>query len=439
MTKLIRQTVSRFRSCSWQMSVALALIFVAATGIPRLAHGQTFSVVYSFQVLGQTGFYPTSGVSLDGAGNLYGTTEYGGPGTSCYLGCGVAFKLTRHGSNWLFTPLYSFLGNDDGSNPNARVVFGPDGSLFGTTTQGGDPGCAGSGCGTVFNLRPPQHASSRILAGWSETVLYRFAGGNDGGIPEAADLVFDQAGNLYGTTSVGGGSQCLEDCGTVYKLTASNGTWTEEILHVFGQSGDGDQPHAGVIFDPAGNLYGTTANGGAYRQGTVFQLLRSGAGWTERLLYSFQGASDGQYPFAGLIMDPEGNLYGNTCCSGPSDGGTAFELTAGNWTFNLLYALGAPGTGQGPEGGFVMDSSGNIYGTASSGGAYNFGAVFKLSPGSGGWTYTSLHDFCAGGYPPCSDGYTPTGNLALDSAGNLYGTDSNGGAYGGGVVWEITP
>jgi uncharacterized repeat protein (TIGR03803 family) len=359
MTKLALQSVPSSSHRLRQMGIALALVFGAITSVPLLAHGQTFSVVYSFHSEGQTGFYPTSGVTVDGAGNLYGTTGYGGPGSSCYLGCGVAFKLARHGSSWLFTPLYSFLGNEDGGNPNGLVI-GPDGSLFGTTTQGGGSGCLGSGCGTVFSLRPPQHASSRILAGWSETVLYRFAGGNDGAMPEAADLVFDQAGNLYGTTYVGGGSQCMEDCGTVYELTPSNGSWTENILHIFGAPGDGDEPYAGVIFDVAGNLYGTTATGGAHRQGSVYQLLRSGAGWTERLLYSFQGASDGQYPFASLIMDQAGNLYGNTCCSGPSGGGTAFMLTAENWGFNLLFALGAPGTGQGPEGGFVMDSSGNL-------------------------------------------------------------------------------
>jgi uncharacterized repeat protein (TIGR03803 family) len=437
MTKLAHQSLSRFSNRLRRVGLVLVLLFGVAVAA-RQANAQTFSVVYNFQGQSQSGFYPTSGVTVDKAGNLYGTTENGGPGTGCYLGCGTAFKLSRHGSHWLFTPLYSFLGNDDGGNPNARLVIGPDGSLFGTTIQGGGSGCMGNGCGTVLNLRPPQHTSPKVLAGWSETVLYRFAGGNDGAMPEAADLVFDQAGNLYGTTDVGGGSKCMEHCGTVYELTLSNGKWTENILHVFGQSGDGDEPYAGVIFDKAGNLYGTTAAGGAHRQGSVYQLMRSGSGWTERLLYSFQGASDGQFPFSGLIMDEAGNLYGNTCCGGPYNGGTAFEVTAGNWAFNLLYSLGAPGTGQGPEGSFVMDSSGNLYGTASSGGAYGFGAVFKLSPGNGGWTYTSLHDFCAGGFP-CNDGYTPMGNLALDSAGNLYGTAANGGAFGDGVVWAIKP
>ncbi len=297
----------------------------------------------------------------------------------------------------------------------------------------------GMGCGTVFRLQPPARAQANVLGSWTETVLYRFTGGNDGALPEAADLIFDQAGNLYGTTDAGGGSGCQGGCGTVYKLTNSGGHWTESVLYSFAQDNDGQQPYAGVIFDQSGNLYGPLANGGAHNQGAVFQLVHSGSSWTEQLLYSFHGASDGAYPYSRLTMDPAGNLYGNACCSGPGNGGTAFELTAGTWNFTLLYALGQGNTGQGPEGAFIMDSSGNLYGTASSGGAYSFGAVFKLSPGNGGWTYTPLHDFCAGGYPPCADGYTPTGNLAFDSAGNLYGATSNGGKYGGGVVWQITP
>ena len=436
MKNLAQRPTSVSISSSWP-TFAVVLFFAMSMIAMQSAQAQTFDVLFNFQA--QTGFYPTGGVSIDQAGNLYGTTEYGGPGSSCFLGCGTAFKLSRHGSNWIFTPLHNFMGNSDGGNPTARMVIGPDGSLYGTTSMGGLSGCLGSGCGTVFNLRPSQHAPDNILGGWSETVLYSFAGGNDGGVPESGDLVFDLAGNVYGTTYTGGGSQCLEDCGTVYKLTPSNGNWTEDILHVFGQSGDGDEPYAGVIFDRAGNLYGTTASGGAHRQGAVYRLLRSGSSWTEQLLYSFQGGSDGAYPFAGVILDPAGNIYGNTCCNGSNASGTAFELTAGTWAFNLIYSFGAPGTGQGPNGGFVMDASGTIYGTASSGGAYGFGAVFKLTPNGAGWTYTSLHDFCAGGYPPCSDGYTPTGNLALDSAGNLYGTTSNGGVAGGGVVWKTTP
>ena len=417
----------------------LATFMFLTVAIPPL-QAQSFSVLYSFQNNGQIGFYPTGGVSIDRAGNLYGTTQYGGS-TNCYEGCGTAFKLTRHGSSWQLTPLYRFLGIEDGNNPAARLVIGPDGSLFGTTMEGGGPGCMGMGCGTVFQLQPPQRATGNLVHGWSETVLYRFQGGNDGALPELGDLVFDQAGNIYGTTDVGGGSQCAENCGTVFELTHSTGSWIESILHVFGQTGDGDEPYGGVIFDQAGNLYGTASSGGAHHQGAVYELTNSGSGWTEQLLYSFTGGNDGAFPFSGLTIDAAGNLYGNTCCAGSNGySGTAFELIAAqNYAFDLGYDFGAPGTGQGPQGNFILDSAGNIYGTATTGGAYGFGAIFKLTPSDGGWTYTSVHDFCAGGYPPCADGYTPTGNLAMDSAGNLYGTTSNGGANGGGVVYELTP
>jgi uncharacterized repeat protein (TIGR03803 family) len=431
------QMFSMLRSVRLMRTGLAFLLFVAAAQ-PGALHAQTFSVLYNFQGI-DAGFYPTGGVSIDRAGNLYGTTEYGGPGTTCFLGCGIAFKLTPHGSSWQFAPIYSFTGGNDGGNPVARLVVGPDGSLFGTTNEGGGTGCFGSGCGTVFNLRPPARFPNHVIIPWSETVLYRFQGGNDGGGPEAADLVFDPAGNLYGTTLFGGGSSCFEDCGIVYQLTHSGGTWTENILHVFGSTGDGDQPYAGVILDSSGNIYGTTAVGGAHRQGTVYELVHSGSGWTEQILYSIAGGTDGQFPYTGLVTDPAGNLYSTTCCGGGSGGGTVFGLTAGTWNFNLLFTLGANGTGQGSEGTMVRDSFGNLYGTTSSGGAYNFGAVFKLSYINGTWTYTSIHDFCAGGYPPCADGYTPTGSLALDSTGNLYGTTSNGGANGGGVVYKITP
>lgn len=420
-------------------SLVLILLLWVATVVPTGAHAQTFSVLYAFQNNGQIGFYPTAGVVVDRAGNLYGTTGYGGPGTACFLGCGTVFKLTRHGFIWLLSPVYSFQGANDGGNPNARVVIGPNGTLYGTTMQGGGLGCMGLGCGTVFNLTPPARATGNLLHSWTETVLYRFQGGTDGATPGNGDLVFDQAGNIYGTTSVGGdGSQCVEDCGTAYELAHSNGGWTENILHVFGQTGDGDEPTSGVIFDRAGNLYGATSGGGANRRGSVFELMPSGTGWTEQLLYSFTGGSDGEYPFYGLVFDSAGNLYGTTCCNGADNGGTAFELTAGTWAFNLLNSFGSPGTGQGPQGGMILDSSGNLYGTASSGGAYGFGVVFKLTPSNGGWTYTSVHDFCNSG-PPCSDGYTPSGYLAFDSEGNLYGTTSNGGPSGGGVVYQITP
>jgi uncharacterized repeat protein (TIGR03803 family) len=416
-------------------SFVLALVFALAMVAAQSAQAQTLTVLHSFSGLGD-GDYPYAGLSIDRGGNLYGTAFYGGPGMGCYLGCGTAFRLAQKNSGWLFSQLYGFRGGLDGGNPYARVIVGPDGSLYGTTFGGGGGSCEG-GCGTVFNLRPPQHATANALGNWTETVLYRFTGGADGGQPAGADLTFDAAGNIYGTTSGGGTGDCQGGCGTVYKLTQSGGVWTESVLHNFvTEDGDGLRPWGGVIFDQSGNLYGTTNNGGArLSYGTVFELTPSGSGWTETILYKFQDTTDGQYPYSGLIFDQAGNLYGTTCCGGSDGGGTVFELTrSSDWAFSLIYSF----TGSGPYAGLSMDAADNLYGTTNEGGAYNFGAVFKLTPSQGGWTYTSLHDFCSGGYP-CSDGAFPMSNVVFDSQGNLYGTTSEGGTYNGGTAWEITP
>ena len=432
-----RSSVSRTRWLVTNAVLAIAIVFALATITAQSAQAQNFTVLHNLNGL-QDGYYPISGVTVARNGDLYGTTQYSGlAGGDCYLGCGTAFRLVRKGSGWIFTTLYSFAGGNDGGNSYARVIFGPDGSLYGTTSAGGGGSCEG-GCGTVFNLKPPPHATANVLGGWTETVLYRFTGGDDGGMPVGADLVFDRAGSLYGTTLGGGTGNCQGGCGTVYKLTPSNGGWTESVLHSFTtQDGDGQRPWGGVIFDQPGNLYGTTTNGPFGSFGTIYKLVPAGLTWTEQILYTFKQASDGEYPYSGLIFDQLGNLYGTTCCGGPGGIGAAFEFTpSGSGTFTLLY--GSFGGYGGPDGSLTMDAAGNLYGTTESGGAYNFGSVFKLTPGNGGWTYTSLHDFCAGG-SPCSDGALPHGGVAFDSQGNLYGTTAEGGTSNSGVIWEITP
>jgi uncharacterized repeat protein (TIGR03803 family) len=268
-----------------------------------------------------------------------------------------------------------------------------------------------------------------------ETVLYDFMGGGD------------QMGNIYGTTVSGG----AYGQGTVYKLTRSGGGWVESILHDFGAAGDGIQPLHNVTFDASGNLYGTTSYGGANNNGTVFQLVPSGSGWTENILASFSlSGSAGGAPYAGLIIDQSGNLYGATSANAPGggppngdgSGGAVFELmpSGSGWTLKVLYSFFAAGGGYhcGPYGNLVMDAAGNLYGTTYSDGAYGYGSVFKLTPASGQWTYSSLHDFCSDGWP-CSDGGLPAGDLAMDANGNLYGTAIIGGTDTYGVVWKITP
>ncbi len=243
------------------------------------------------------------------------------------------------------------------------------------------------------------------------------------------DLVFDQAGKIYGTT-VNGGSY---GGGTVYELTPFGGGWVESVIHSF-NGYDGALPFSGVIFDRGGNLYGTTESGGRSSFGTVFQLTPSGSDWAENILYAFQGEEDGMTPEGGLIFDGTGNLYGTTAAGGFGGGaGTVFELTpsGGGWNFSVLHSFAGVA---GSLGSLSMDTAGNIYGTTISSGAYGYGSVFKLTYSSGLWTYTSLHDFTGG-----ADGGNPIGNVIVDRDGTVYGTASSEASGGYGVVFEITP
>jgi uncharacterized repeat protein (TIGR03803 family) len=278
--------------------------------------------------------------------------------------------------------------------------------------------------------------------------LHAFTGtSDDGAFPEHGDLTFDQAGNIYGTTSAGD----MQGAGTVYELTPSGSGWTEKVIYPFTGGQDGEYPYAGVIFDKAGKLYGTTyvgghlalqcnSFGGSYGCGTVFQLTPSGSGWTENVIYDFQGGgSDGFSPIAGLIFDQSGNLYGTTSNGSSEYGGTAFELSPSNgaWIFSPLYSfIGSFFGACGPYANLVMDAAGNLYGTTYCSGGYAFGSVFKLTPSSPTWIYTSLHDFTGG-----NDGRWPISNVTFDASGNLYGTASGGLGCSGacGTVWEITP
>ena len=358
---------------------------------------------------------------MDRAGNLYGTAYAGGyTGGNCAGGCGVVFKLTRSHSGWLYTTLYKFTG-PDGSNPAARVVIGPNGSLYGTTVYGG-----AANRGTVYNLSPPASACKTALCPWTETVVYSFKGGSDGQWPEYGDVIFDQAGNLYGTTPNGGDPSCFDSCGIVFKLTPSNGGWTEGILYSFQGTNDGAFPYGSVIFDNVGNLYGTAEAGGAEGSGTVYELVPSGGGWTLSTLHSFTYGEDGAEPYGGLILDQSGNLYGATEAGGSESGGEAYQLTPSNggWIFAPLYGFNAY---SGSFAKLAMDTSGNLYGTLASSETTE---VFRLTPSNGGWIQT--------GFPGSAGGY-PFGSVILDASGNVYSTASYGGTYEKGVVFEIAP
>jgi len=404
-------------------AAAIATAFALTAVLAQTAQAQTFKVIHTFTG-GGDGANPYSGLTIDQAGNLYGTASLGG--TS---GNGTVFRLSKKGSGWVFTPLYSFQGPPDGGTPQARVVFGPDGILYGTTSFGGSCG----GCGTVFTLRPYPTACTTALCGWQETVIYSFTGGSDGTNPATGDLIFDQAGNLYGTT-IGGGAYGY---GTVFELVPSRGGWTEKVLYSFTGGNDGSQPFAGVIFDKAGNLYGTTVYAGSGDWGTVYKLTPSGSGWLGSAIYAFQNGSDGREAFGGLLFDQSGNLYGTDWWGGQHDSGTVFNLALsnGNWTFSVVYSFSAYGA-RGPAASLVMDGTGNIYGTTVNDGhgSYGSGNVFKLILAGGSWTYTSLYDFTGG-----EDGSEPLCSVIFDANGNLYGTTYYGGVNDNGVVWEITP
>jgi len=334
--------------------------------------------------------------------------------------------------------LHNFNSNGtDGANPYAGLIFDAAGNLYGTTYLGGTGSClfSGSGCGTVFELSP------NGTGGWTEQVLHTFNHNGTDGIEPSAGLIFDGAGNLYGTTN-GGGTQGV---GTVFELSPNgHGGWTETVLYNFSGYPDGAYPYAGLIFDAVGNLYGTTEYGGTYSKcyggcGTVFVLTpAAGGGWTETVLLSFNDHG-GAYPAASLILDASGNLYGTTYEGGAFGVGTAFELTpqtGGGWKEKVLHDFNNNGKdGYYPEAGLIFDATGNLYGTTYGGGADNVGAVFRLTrKASGGWAEKILHDFNDNG----KDGAYPAAGLIVDASGNLYGT-TYGGAFGLGTAFELTP
>jgi uncharacterized repeat protein (TIGR03803 family) len=410
------------------------------------AHAQTYSVIHSFSG-GGDGATPAAGLTLNG-GILYGTAAGGGGviGRRCdprNAGCGVVYQMKQHGTAWVLSPLYAFTGFNDGLQPEAPVVFGPGGLLYGSTRFGGNIGvqqCDFGGCGVVFTLHPPPTSCHAALCEWIENPIYQFPAIADGSDP-FGPLTFDSAGNMYGTTAYGGTCNNNDGCGTVFQLTRSGSGWTKTILHNFGQGTDGVWPFSGVIIDSLGNLYGTTINGGVNSRGTVFELTPSGSGWNYSVIYNFQDGAGGFQPYGGLIMDAAGNLYGATSDGGTGGGGTVYELSpsGGGWTFSVIASLSGQGA-SGPYGSLTFDSAGNLYGTTQNDGAFRFGNVFKLTPSGGQWTYTDLYDFTGG-----SDGASPFAGVTLDSNGNIYGTAQYAGLScsqsnrGCGVVWEITP
>ena len=374
--------------------------------------------------------------------------------------------------------LHAFTGGNDGGGLWGSLLLDKHGNVYGTTISGGPKGKGG----TAFELS--RQANGR----WTQTVLYSFCSQSnctDGGGPWGG-LIFDTTGNLYGTT-LGGGAQVY---GTVFRLAPGSGGWKETVLHSFGfnshgccpqasvvmdkagnlfgtasvafelswgtggwketvlhdftgQHGDGSGAYAGLIMDTNGNLYGQTELGGSNRCGggcgTIYQLTPTSDGkWKEHILHRFQARWDGSSPVGALVLDSARNLYG-TAGGGNSGHGVVFRLslgTDGRWKETVVYNVPGGTNGDGPGGGVAMDKAGNLYGTTVAGGDRNCGCgvVFKLAPGAmGKWTYTVLHRFAG------FDGAQPAAQLVLDGKGNLYGTTITGGAGGYGVAFELTP
>ena len=380
-----------------------------------LLRGQS-PVIYSFGG-DPDGANPKRSVTLSGS-SLYGTTVYGGSGD------GTVFQLLSSSGSWSETVLYSFAGGSgDGSEPDGNLVISGS-SLYGTTSEGGT-----AGLGTVFRLKDTSGT-------WTESVIYNFAGGTgDGSYPYAGLLL--SGGVFYGTTYYGG----TYGAGTVFSLSASGNTWTETVIYNFGGTGDGANPHAPLTVS-SGVLYGTTYNGGASGDGTVFSLTPSGGSWTEAVLYSFSG-TDGQNPHGGVVVGGGGVLYGTTLQGGSSSDGTAFSLTppvspSTTWTQTVLHNS-TGGTSEGAElrSGVVIGGSGVLYGVTVAGGPSGEGTIYSLTPPtppSTTWTEAILYNFTGSG----GDGAQPYADL-LYSSGWLYGTTYSGGSSSDGTVfaWEL--
>ena len=393
----------RIRPANFAMSLA-AMVVIGMIAPVDGANAARLKVLYSFPG-GADGALP--GVSFrDRSGNLYGATGYGG--TSC--DCGTVFKLAPDGTE---TVLYAFAGGTDGTYPSG-VIRDSQGNLYGTTYEGGNTGCGGSGCGTVFKIVPDG----------TKTILHTFAGGTDGANPVG---VIQVGKYLYGITAQGGIKNCGPyNCGTVFRLDTHG---KEHILHRFAGGRDGSYP-AGVIADSAGNLYGATVLGGGSGCsgsgcGTVFKLAPDGS---ETVLHAFTAGNDGSGPDSELTLDASGNLYGTTAVGGSKNCqgygcGTVYKVSA-DGTEQVLYAFQGTSDGSWPWGNLILDGAGNLYGVTDVGA----GVVFKLAPGG---TESVLHAFTGG-----NDGDQPNG-LVADNKGNLYGTALYGGTDGDGTVFKL--
>lgn len=405
---------------------AICLLALTCVTLPS-ATAQTVSILHNFGADGDAAS-PYGALIFDKAGNAYGVSNRGGTTLD-----GTVFELSPSGAGWNETILHTFgVSSGDGQTPQGWLVMDSAGNLYGTTIFGGS-----RKLGTVYELSPSSGGT------WTEKIIHNFIGGSDGRSPEAG-LIFDKKGNLYGTTYQGGsGGTCgAFGCGVVFELSPkSSGAWSEKVLHTFkGATTDGADSTASLVMDSAGNLYGTASSGGAHSNGGIaFKLTpNASGGWTETILHNFNSSSsDGYGPSANMVFDSAGNLYGTTTAGGTTFNGTVFKLTpgkSGKWTESVLYGFSGKPDGQSPSlGGVVFDSMGNIYGTTAEGGSDGDGIIFKLSPYSGGgWTESVYLNFDG------TNGVSADFGLTIN-AGNIFGTTIGGGTQLAGTAFEIVP
>jgi uncharacterized repeat protein (TIGR03803 family) len=393
LTKRLQQRISKITASTAILAFAALLTLFATQPAPA----QTLKALYSFTGAADGGD-PFPAVIQDAAGNLYGTTDYAGK----YY-AGVVFKVSKTGKE---TVLYTFTGGVDGQYPYAPLVQDAAGNLYGTTQYGGT-----ANLGVVFKLNKTG----------KETVLHSFTGGADGVYPYAG-LFRDAAGNLYGTTENGG----TANLGVVFKISK---TGKETVLHSFtGGANDGSDPaSAGFYMDAKGNLYSVTSQGGTSGEGVLYKLTPKGK---LTVLHSFTaGTTDGCYPYGTPAVDADGNMYGGTGGCGTSNFGVVWKVNK-NGTETILHNFSGASDGQSPLAGVILDADGNIYGSCNTGGASGFGTAFEIHKNG---RFTLLHDFTGG-----TDGKYLYGGLILDPKGRIYGTTINGGTGGYGTVWRIT-
>lgn len=328
--------------------------------------GWVHTVLYSFTG-GADGGEPYKGVTLDKAGNLYGTAVTGGSG-SCEGGCGVTYKLTKSGDSWTQSVIHAFTGGNDGSGPGSRVAVDQRGNVYGTTPTGG-----ANGLGTVYALH------RKANGGWALRVIHTFTGGSDGSSGSAGKLLL-RGGHIYGAATTGG----TNGAGTIFELTPTpTGEWDFKTLYGFQGAPDGVFPYGAPVFDAQGNLYGTTYYGGTDGLGAVYKLAPNGTGgWNETVLYSFKSGSDGNSSISNLVFDAEGNLYGTTS-EGGLGSGTIFELTPqqnGTWIESIPHRFEGSPDGAFPYAGMVRRGAGAFFGATVHGGDDGEGAIYRFTP-----------------------------------------------------------